>query len=203
MSEEVKKIIDQLQERIDMANQKAESIIHEAEEKARKIVANAGADAAKTLQTADQEAERRQKAHQEKLRQAVRDTIIELKDKTIQSILNKTFSNALHKSLNDAQIIEKTILTMGKEFASKLNVDLKVLLGSELFDQLGTVLKQKAHETIKTGLQIEMDSGMKGGFKIGPAKEGYVYDFSEESLLELFSTAYGSEIEAQFFAGDK
>jgi V/A-type H+-transporting ATPase subunit E len=203
MSEEVKKIIDQLQERIDAANQKAEAIIHEAKEKARKIVADAGADAARKLQTADQEAERRQKAHQEKLRQAVRDTIIELKDKTIQSILNKTFSNALQKSLNDVQVIEKSILTMGKEFASKLNVDLRVLLGSELFDQLGTVLKQKAHETIKTGLQIEMDSGMKGGFKIGPAKEGYVYDFSEEALLELFSTAYGSEIEAQFFAGDK
>jgi V/A-type H+-transporting ATPase subunit E len=203
MSEEVKKIIDQLQERIDAANQKAESIIHEAEEKARKIITNAEAEVAKKLQTADQEAERRQKAHQEKLRQAVRDTLIELKGKTIQSILNKTFNNALQKSLNDAQVIEKTILTMGKEFASKLNVDLRVLLGSELFDQLGTVLKQKAHETIKTGLQIEMDSGMKGGFKIGPAKEGYVYDFSEEALLELFSTAYGSEIEAQFFAGDK
>lgn len=203
MSEEVKKIINQLQERIEAANQKAESIIHEAEEKARKIIANAETDAAKKLQSADQEVERRQKAHQEKLRQAVRDTLIELKDKTIQSILNKTFDNALHKSLNDAQIIEQTILTMGKEFASRLNVDLRVLLGPELFAQLGNVLKKKAHEAIKTGLQIEMDSGMKGGFKIGPAKEGYVYDFSEEALFELFSTAYGTEIEAQFFAGDK
>lgn len=203
MSAEVSKIIDQLQVRVDEANQKAAVIISEAEAKAQKILADAQTSADKKLQAVAQENERREKAHQEKLKQAVRDTLIELKEKTLQAILNKTFDTTLQQPLNSPQLVEKAILTMGREFGKTLASDLKVLLGPELFDKLAITLKQKADEVIKAGLVVELDTSLKGGFKLGPAKEGYIYDFSEKALIELFSTAYGTQIEAQIFAGDK
>ena len=203
MSDEVKKIIDQLQVRIDEANQKAEDILKAAEEKADKVMAEAENKATDKLKAADEEIARREKAHAEKLNQAVRDTLIELKKSTIQSVLNKTLDAALEQPLNDPKLVENAILTMAKEFAGKLDTDIRVLLGPEMYAKLGTVLKQKADKTIKAGLDVETDSTINGGFKIGPAAEGYVYDFSDEALVELFANAYGSEIEAQILAGDK
>ena len=203
MSQEVSKIIDQLQVRIDEANKKAESIIQEAETRAKEIINDARNTADKQLKAAEEEIQRREQAHAEKLKQAVRDTLIELKQKTIQSILNKTFDATLTEPLNDPDLIKNTILKMGQEFARKLSSDLRVILGPELFEKLAKTLKQEAHQVLKTGLEVELDRSMKGGFKIGAAKEAYVYDFSTEALVELFSTAYGSQIEAQIFAGAK
>ncbi|MCK5740073.1 hypothetical protein KAH55_12855, partial [bacterium] len=132
-----------------------------------------------------------------------RDTLIELKKSTIQAVLNKTLDAALEQPLNDPKVLENAILTMAKEFAGKLDTDIRVLLGPDMFAKLGTVLKQKADKAIKGGLVVEEDTTTTGGFKIGPAAEGYVYDFSDEALVELFANAYGSEIEAQILAGDK
>lgn len=203
MSEEVRKIIDQLQVRIDEANQKAESIIADAEGKAKEIVAEANAIAEKKVKAAEEEISQREKAHQEKLKQAVRDTLIDLKDKTIQAVLNKSFDATLQKPLKDPNIVGNAILEMAQQFAKENDSDIRVILGAELFDKLGTALKQEAHKVIKNGLQIEKEGALKGGFKIGVQDEGYVYDFSLEALTELFSTAYGSQIESQIFAGDK
>ena len=203
MSDKVKKIIDQLQVRIDEANQTAEDILKAAEEKAGTVMADAENKATDKLKAADEEIARREKAHAEKSNQAVRDTLIELKKSTIQAVLNKTLDAALEQPLNDPKVLENAILTMAKEFAGKLDTDIRVLLGPDMFAKLGTVLKQKADKAIKGGLVVEEDTTTTGGFKIGPAAEGYVYDFSDEALVELFANAYGSEIEAQILAGDK
>jgi vacuolar-type H+-ATPase subunit E/Vma4 len=203
MSEEVRKIIDQLQVRINEANQKADSIIADAERRAKEIFAEAKATAEKKIKAAEEEISQREKAHQEKLKQAVRDTIIDLKNKTIQAILKKSFDASLEKPLNDPNIVGNAVLEMAQQFAKNYTTDLRVILGPELFPKLATALKQEAHKVIKNNLVIEKEGTVKGGFKIGVAAEGYVYDFSLEALTELFSTAYGAQIEAQIFAGEK
>ncbi|MCI0514852.1 hypothetical protein L0128_16680 [candidate division KSB1 bacterium] len=200
MNDEVKKIIEQLQVRVDEANQKAENIIREAEANARQIIAQANTTAEEKIHQATAEITRREQAHQEKLKQTVRDTLIELKTRTLQSVLKKTFETTLQKPLTDPQFVQTIILTLGKEFAKSFNDDLKVLLGPELFDKLGTTLKQQAHTEIMAGLEVGMERTLKGGFKIGPAKEGYMYDFSEEALTELFATAYGAQLESFIFS---
>ena len=203
MSEEVRKIIDQLQVRINEANQKAESIIADAEVRAKNLITEANTIVDKKVKSAEEEISQREKAHQEKLKQAVRDTLIDLKTKTIQAVLNKSFDATLKKPLNDPNVIGNAILEMAQQFAKKFDSDIRVILGPELFKKLGTALKQEAHKVIKNGLLVEKETTLKGGFKIGVADEGYVYDFSSEALIELFSTAYGSQIETQIFAGDK
>lgn len=203
MSEEVRKIIDQLQVRVNEANQKAESIIADAERRAKAIIAEANTIAEKKIKAAEDEISRREKAHQDKLKQAVRDTLIELKTKTLLAVLRKTFDSTLEKPLNDANIVGNAVLEMAQQFAKSYSSDLRVILGPEMFTKLSAALKQEAHKVMKNGLQVDMESAVKGGFKIGVAAEGYVYDFSQEALIELFATAYGSEIEAQIFAGEK
>ena len=203
MSEEVSKIISQLQVRVDEANKKAESIIAEAEARAQQLLADAQTEIAKKQKAAEEELARREKAHAEKLKQAVRDTLIELKQKTIQSVLNQAFKASLGTALNDPDVVGKAIFAMGKEFSKHFKSDVKVILGPGLFEKLGQAFRQEAHKAIESGLEIELDSSIKGGFKIGAAKEGYVYDFSNEALVELFTTAYGAEIEKQIFSGEK
>jgi len=202
MSEQVNKIIDQLQQRIDEANQKAEAIIQEAETKAQKILADAQAKAVEKLKVTDEEIKRRQDAHDQKVKQAVRDALIDLKQNTINAILSKTLDETIVKLMKNESIVEKAILTMCVEFSKTQHGDLRVLLGTELFEKLGATLQNKAHQIIKGGLSVEKDSRIKAGFKIGPADQGYVYDFSEDALVELFSGAYGQRIEKQIFTGE-
>lgn len=203
MSDEVSKIINQLQGRVDEANQQAETIVKDAEAKAQEIVKNAQADADKKLKAAEEEIGRKEKAHDEKLKQAVRDTLIELKEKTIQSVLNKTFDATLKDALSDTNVVGNAVLEIAQQFAKTEDSDIRVILSADMAKKLGDALKAQAHKIMKNGLQIESESAVKGGFKIGVAKEGYVYDFSTDALAELFSTAYGSEIKAQIFNEDK
>lgn len=202
MSEQVSKIIDQLQQRIDEANNKAETIISEAEASAKQILADAQAKAVDKLKATDEEIVRRKEAHDQKIKQAIRDALIDLKGKTINAILTKTLDKTILKSMNDEKIVENAILAMCTEFAKKQVNELNILLGPGLFDKLGQRLQQKAHQIIKNGLNIEKDSKIKGGFKIGPADQGYVFDFSDDALIELFSVAYGQQIDKQIFAGE-
>lgn len=202
MSEQVSKIIDQLQQRINEANQKAETIVQEAEAKAQKILADAQAKAVEKLKATDEEIQRRKDAHDQKVKQAVRDTLIELKQNTINAVLSKTLNETIVRPMKDESTVEKAILAMCTEFAKTQQSDLRVLLGTELYEKLGETLQKKAHQTIKSGLNIKKDSRIKAGFKIGPADQGYVFDFSDDALVELFSTAYGQRIEKQIFAGE-
>jgi V/A-type H+-transporting ATPase subunit E len=203
MSDEVSKIINQLQTRVNEANQKAETIVKDADAKAQEIIKNAQTEAEKKLKAAEEEISRKEKAHDEKLKQAVRDTLIELKEKTIQSVLNKTFDATLKENLTDPNIVGNAIMEIAQQFAKTQDSDIRVILSPAMYEKLGDALKKQAHKIIKNNLQIESEGAIKGGFKIGIAKEGYVYDFSTEALAELFSTAYGSQIKAQIFNEEK
>jgi len=201
MSEQVSKIIDQLQQRINEANRKADGIIQDARTKAEQILADAQAKAVEKLKVTDEEIKRREEAHNQKVKQAVRDALIGLKENTINAVLSKTLNETLLKAMQNESVVEEAILRMCTEFARQQKGALKILLGPDLFEKLGANLQQKAHQIIKEGVSVEKDSKIKGGFRIGPAAHGYLYDFSDEALIELFSVAYGQPIEKQIFAG--
>ncbi|MBN1347861.1 hypothetical protein JXJ21_00480 [candidate division KSB1 bacterium] len=202
MSEQVSKIIEQLQERIREANDEAAKIIHDAEEKSQKILNDAQAKAIEKLKATDDEIKRRFDAHEQKIQQAIRDALIDLKDKTINAMLTKTLDETVLKVMKDEKTVEQAILTMCTEFAKTQKSELKILLGPEMFEKLGKALQKKAHQMIQADVKVEKDTKIKGGFKIGPAGKGYVYDFSNEALIELFSVAYGQRIDKQIFAGE-
>ncbi|MGA1824643.1 MAG: hypothetical protein ACMUIP_08250 [bacterium] len=202
MSEQVKAIVNQLQGKIEQANKEAEEIIEQAKHTAENIKKKARIEAKNISDEAQKKIKLLEKAHEDKLKQAVRDTLIELKEKTIKQVLKQSINKTFLEQTNNADVIKQAILTLCKEFGKyyKGPVDLKVLLGEELFNKSGIAIQKRVHDEIKKEIDIQIDPSMKGGFRIGQAESGYLYDFSDAMLAELFSHAYGKQIEEQIFS---
>ena len=201
MSEQVKAIVNQLQGKIEQANKEAEKIIEQAKRRAEEIKRDARNEAKSIFDEAQKKIKLLEKAHEDKLKQAVRDTLIELKEKTIKEVLKQSINKTFLEQANKSEVIKQAILTLCKEFGKyyKGPVDLKVLLGEELFNKSGEEIQKRVHSEINKEIAIQIDPSIKGGFRIGPSESGYLYDFSDAMLAELFSHAYGKQIEEQIF----
>ena len=202
MSEQVKAIVNQLQEKIEKANQEAKEIIEQAKQKASEIKQKAHDEANKIVAEAQKKIDLMERAHEDKLKQAVRDTLIELKEKTIKEVLKQGINKTFLKEANNPEIIKEAILALCKEFGKYYqgSVDLKVLLGEYLYNRSGTEIQKRVQSEINKNIDIQIDPALRGGFKIGPSDSGYTYDFSDKMLSELFSHAYGKQIEDQIFS---
>ena len=74
MSEQVKAIVNQLQGKIEQANKEAEEIIEQAKRTAENIKKNARIEATNISDEAQKKIKLLEKAHEDKLKQAVRDS---------------------------------------------------------------------------------------------------------------------------------
>ncbi len=160
---------------IDDANKKAEAIIKDAEKKAEQIAKDAKA-----------ETQRMQKASDEAIIQAGRNMLLSFKDSLVEE-LDGLIQAETTKSLSKdtlAKLVPETVKAWAKNSdASELSVllsekDLKALEGS-----LTSALKSE----IKKGLEIKPDKTLAAGFRIGVKNGAAFYDYSAESLAEMFA----------------
>ena len=160
---------------IDDANKKAEAIIKDAEKKAEQIAKDAKA-----------ETQRMQKASDEAIIQAGRNMLLSFKDSLVEE-LDGLIQAETAKSLSKdtlAKLVPETVKAWAKNSdASELSVllsekDLKALEGS-----LTSALKSE----IKKGLEIKPDKTLAAGFRIGVKNGAAFYDYSAESLAEMFA----------------
>ena len=160
---------------IEDANKKAEAIINDAEKQAEQIAKDAKA-----------ETQRMQKASDEAIIQAGRNMLLSFKDSLVEE-LDGLIQAETAKSLSKdtlAKLVPETVKAWAKNSdASELSVllsekDLKALEGS-----LTSALKSE----IKKGLEIKPDKTLTAGFRIGVKNGAAFYDYSAESLAEMFA----------------
>ena len=202
MSEQVKAIVSQLQGKIEEANKEAEAIIAKANREAAEIRESAENQSKQIIEESKKKIELMNKAHQDKLKQAVRDTLIELKEKILKEVINQSINKTFLVSTNNPETILEAILILCKGFSKHYNdhIDLKILLGEDLYKNIGVEIQKIIHSKIKAGIEVQIDTKIKGGFKIGLSKSSYIFDFSDSVLAAIFSHSYGKQIEEQIFA---
>ena len=157
------------------ANKKAEAIIKDAEEKAEQIKKDAKA-----------ETTRMQKASDEAIVQAGRNMLLSFKDSLVQELDGLIQAETVKALSKDAlaKLVPETVKAWAKNAnASELSVllsekDLKALEGS-----LTSALKAE----IKKGLEIKPDKTLTAGFRIGVKNGAAFYDYSAESLAQMFA----------------
>ena len=184
----------QLQELIDKikkdgvasAEAKAQEIIAEAEKKAASIISSAEEKADSIIKSGKAETERMEKASIDAIRQAGRNLLISFRD-GVNAQLAALISAETSKVYN-ADMLKTLIPETVKAWASKDDVNsLSVLLSEkdlkELEKDLGAALK----EQINSGLEIKLDNSLTKGFRIGTKDGSAFYDFSAESVADLFS----------------
>lgn len=187
MDVQLQELIDKIKkDGVTAAEKEAAKIISDASKKAEEIIKDAEAKAEQIKKEAKAETNRMQKASDEAIVQAGRNMLLSFKDSIVQELdglIQAETGKALSKDTLKKLVPETVKLWAKNADASELSVllndkDLKALQSS-----LTTALKTE----IKKGLEIKPDKTLTAGFRIGVKNGAAFYDYSAESLAEMFA----------------
>lgn len=166
------------------AEKKAASIVEEAQKKSDDMIKNARAEIA-----------RLEKASEDAVTQACRNMLITFRDSLIaeldsliQSEAAKAYSSDLMKTL-----IPETVKAWSKNADAS---ELSVILSEKDLKSLENELKAAMKAEIAKGLEIKPDSALSAGFRIGVNNGAAFYDYSAESVADLFSAYLNPRVAA-------
>lgn len=177
------------------ADKESAKKIAESEKKAEKIIADAEAKAAEIIKKAKLETERMEKASEEAITQAGRNMLISFKDSLLSEfegiILDET-QKTMSKDLL-AKLIPETV----KAWAKNTDVsELSVLLSEKDLKALETTFKKQFKAQISKGMEVKADKTLSAGFRIGVKKGAAFYDYSAETLAEMFGAYLNPKVAA-------
>lgn len=166
------------------AEKKAASIVEEAQKKSDDMIKNARAEIA-----------RLEKASEDAVTQACRNMLITFRDSLIaeldsliQSEAAKAYSSDLMKTL-----IPETVKAWSKNADAS---ELSVILSEKDLKSLENEFKAALKAEIAKGLEIKPDSALSAGFRIGVNNGAAFYDYSAESVADLFSAYLNPRVAA-------
>ncbi len=193
----------QLQELIDkikkdgVASAETESakIIADAEKNAEKIIADAQEKADEIVKNAKAETERMKKASEEAIVQAGRNMLLSFKDSIINELdgLIKTETENVQTKDLLVKLIPETVKAWSKNADAS---ELSVLLAEKDLKTLESALVSELKAEISKGLEIKPDKTLSAGFRIGVKNGAAYYDYSAESLSEMFAAYLNPKVAA-------
>lgn len=187
MDIQLQELIDKIKkEGVANAEAKAVEIVAEAEKKANTIVEQAQKKADDLVKNAKVEIARLEKASEDAITQASRNMILAFRDsivKELNSIIQTETEKAYSKDLMLKLIPETVKAWVNNSQASELSVLLNEADCKELESGLKVALKSQ----IEKGLEIKTDNTLSSGFRIGVNNGEAYYDYSAESVADLFS----------------
>lgn len=196
MDVQLQELIDKIKkDGVAAAEKESAKTIAESEKKAEKIIADAQEKAAEIIKNAKIEAEKTEKASDEAIKQAARNMLLSFKDsliKEFEGIILEDTSKAMSKDVL-AKVIPETV----KEWAKNTDASgLSVLLSEADLKALEAGLKNELKAQIAKGMEVKADKSLSSGFRIGVNNGAAFYDYSAESLAEMFSTYLNPKVAA-------
>ena len=188
MDTQVEELIDRIKrDGVAAAENSASKTISEAQKEAEKIISNAKAEADKIIRQAKDETERLQKSGEDAIRQAGRNLLIAFRDsiqKELTTLVNDEVSSVYSKDM-----LVKLVPEVIKEWVKNTSAeDVSVLLNEKDLKQVEDGLKAALKAEISKGLTVGVDNSVAAGFRIGVKDGAAFYDYSADSVAELFSS---------------
>ena len=193
----------QLQELIDKikkdgvvtAEAEAAKIVEASEKKAEGIIADAQAKAAEIIKNAKAETERMEKASEEAIIQAGRNMLLSFKDSLIGEL--DGLIKAETEKAESKEVLTKLIPETVKAWAKNADAsELSVLLSEKDLKILESALTSELKAEVSKGLEIKPDKTLSAGFRIGVKNGAAYYDYSAESLSEMFAAYLNPKVAA-------
>jgi V/A-type H+-transporting ATPase subunit E len=169
---------------IESASEEASRVKRDAEAEAKHIVDAAKKEAEEIISRARADAERTEKAGIAAVGQASRNTILGFKYE-IQNLLDAIVAKET-KAAFDEGTLKAVLPGLIKDWAAKGD-DLAVILPGEDLKNLESFLRDKLAGELKKGVEIKSGKNLEAGFRISNKDGSAYYDFSAESVAELFS----------------
>lgn len=193
----------QLQELIDKikkdgvvtAEAEAVKIVEASEKKAESIIADAQAKAAEIIKNAKAETERMEKASEEAIIQAGRNMLLSFKDSLIGEL--DGLIKAETEKAESKEVLTKLIPETVKAWAKNADAsELSVLLSEKDLKILESALTSELKAEVSKGLEIKPDKTLSAGFRIGVKNGAAYYDYSADSLAEMFAAYLNPKVAA-------
>lgn len=188
MDVQLQELIDKIKkDGVASAEQEANAIKETAQKEADLIIAQAKEKADSIVKEAQGETARMEKASIDAIKQASRNLLISFRD-GITAELSAVIGTET-KSAYSAAMLEKIIPETVKAWAAKTDVsDISVLLPESVLSELQSALTARLKDEVAKGLEIKPDKTLSGGFRIGMNNGVSFYDYSAESVSELFAS---------------
>lgn len=184
---QIQELIDKIKkDGVSTAEQKAAEIINEAEKKAASIVESAEKKSDELIKNAKTEIARLEKASEDAIVQACRNMLLSFKDSLIGELDKIVQSECASSYSKDVllKLVPETVKAWTKN--SEVN-ELSVLLSEKDLSSLEDNLKSALKEEIAKGLVLKADKTLSNGFRIGIKNGQAYYDYSAESVADLFA----------------
>lgn len=196
MDFQLQELIDKIKkDGVSSAESAAAQITADAEKKAASIVEESQKKADDMIKNAKSEIARLEKASEDAVKQACRNMLISFRDSLvaeldgiIQSETAKSYSSDLMKTL-----IPETVKAWCKNADAS---ELSVILSEKDLKSLEGELKAALKAEIEKGLELKLDSTLSAGFRIGVNNGAAFYDYSAESVADLFSAYLNPRVAA-------
>lgn len=196
MDVQLQELIDKIKrDGVAVAENSASEMISNAEKEAKRIIDNAKREAENIINQAKEEANRFEKSSEDSIKQASRNLLLQFRDsvtKELSSIVNETISDSISKDS-----LEKLIPEIIKEWTKKSDAkDISVLLSEKDLQTLESSFKNSLKNEISQGLTLKVDNSLSKGFRVGIKDGAAFYDFSAETVAELFSAYLNPKVSA-------
>ena len=196
MDVQLQELIDKIKkDGVAAAEKESAKIIANSEKKAEAIIAEAQSKADEIIKSAKSETTKMEKASEEAIIQAGRNMLLSFKDALIGE-LDGLIKTGTEKGLTK-DVLAKLVPETVKLWAKNSNAsELSVLLSEKDLKALEKSLTTSLKAEIKKGLEIKPDKTLTAGFRIGVKNGAAFYDYSAESLAEMFAAYLNPKVAA-------
>ena len=196
MDVQLQELIDKIKkDGVAAAEKDAAKIIADSEKKAEAIIEEAQSKAAEIIKSAKSETKKMEKASEEAIVQAGRNMLLSFKDALIAEF-DGLIQDGTEKALSK-DVLTKLVPDTVKAWAKNSDAsELSVLLSEKDLKALEKSLTAALKAEIKKGLEIKPDKTLTAGFRIGVKNGAAFYDYSAESLAEMFAAYLNPKVAA-------
>jgi V/A-type H+-transporting ATPase subunit E len=176
-------------EGLSKGQQEAEIVLSQAKAEAEKILSEAGSRAKEIEIAAKKQAAEIKANADAEIKLAGRQIISEVKQSVENLILTKAISPDIKRAFDDAAFVQTLIKTATERFNphSEERFDLFMIVPEGQKNAVSEYLASQV-SSVLSSIEINEDSRIKSGFKIGSKDEGYYISFTDEDFDNLFRT---------------
>ncbi len=193
MTDRIEKITQKIyNEGVIKAKDESNQIIAEAKAKAEEIIKSAKKEHEQLIQEAQRKAAEMKKKTEAEIQLAARQFTSTLKQKITNLISKSQVDGPIKEAFSEVKFIQKMILTILENWRpDQANVpDLSVILPEKTKKEMASLMDEKANKTMNKGVELNFDSKLKAGFKIGPKDGSYIISFTDEDFENYFKTYF-------------
>jgi V/A-type H+-transporting ATPase subunit E len=196
MDIQLQELIDKIKkDGVSSAEAKAEKIVSDAENQAAQIVQEAQKKSEDMIKNAKAEIARLEKASEDAITQAGRNMLLGFKDGLLEE-LNKIVQ-AESAAAFSKDVLVKLVPETVKAWTKNTDTsELSVLLSEKDCKELESEFKAALKAEIAKGLEIKTDKTLSKGFRIGVKNGAAYYDYSAESVADLFAAYLNPRVAA-------